>query len=388
MFYFLCKTILYHGSGRQTTATTLMLKHKHYLLQNLFMNARCVSSDANPNQQSFPVSYLINKCGFSLGSALSASKRLTFEIPDQPDAVIHMFKRYGFCDADIFRLIKRYPRVLSCNPDKTLLPRLEFFYSKGMSNTDIAHILCGCPLLLGRSLQNHVTPNFNLLSDLLLSDNKVISAARNDPFILFRHGDRYLKPFINLLQDHGVPRTQIASLICNWPRSIGVCLNHFRKCVEEVREKGYDPSSAEFIRAVVVLSQLGKSGWERKAVVYKSWGWSEKDILVAFRKNPWSLMTSESKIMAVMKFFVEKMDCESLYLAKHPNLLMYSLEKRLIPRALVLHFLLRNKLIDKKPNLNTLFVYSEKLFLEKFVNCFDEAPQLLKLYRDQSDLAK
>jgi mTERF domain-containing protein len=67
---------------------------------------------------------------------------------------------------------------------------------------------------------------------------------------------------------------------------------------------------------------------------------------------------------------------------------MYSLEKRLIPRALVLHFLLRNKLIDKKPNLNTLFVYSEKLFLEKFVNCFDEAPQLLKLYRDQSDLAK
>jgi hypothetical protein len=28
------------------------------------------------------------------------------------------------------------------------------------------------------------------------------------------------------------------------------------------------------------------------------------------------------------------------------------------------------------------------LFLEKFVNCFDEAPQLLKLYRDQSDLAK
>ncbi|KAJ6418605.1 hypothetical protein OIU84_001883 [Salix udensis] len=180
-----------------------------------------------------------------------------------------------------------------------------------MSNTDIAHILCGCPLLLGRSLENHITPNFNLLSDLLPSDNKVIAAARNDPFILFRHGDRYLKPFITLLQDHGVPRTQIASLICNWPRSIGVCLNHFRKCVEKVREMGYDPCSAEFTRSVVVLSQLGKAGWERK-----------------------------------------------------------------------------NKLIAKKPNLNTLFVYSEKLFLEKFVNCFDEAPQLLKLYRDQSDLAK
>ncbi|KAJ6672688.1 CGI-12 PROTEIN-RELATED [Salix viminalis] len=338
------------GVGGKLRLLNSCSKHKHYLLQNLFMNVRCVSSEANPSQQSFPVSYLINKCGFSPGSALSASKRLTFESPDQPDAVIHMFKRYGFSDADIFRLIKETPT--------------------------------------SRSLENHITPNFNLLSDLLTSDNKVIAAARNDPFILFRHGDRYLKPFITLLQDHGVPRTQIASLICNWPRSIGVCLNHFRKCVEKVREMGYDPYSAEFTRSVVVLSQLGKGGWERKSAVYKSWGWSEKDILVAFRKNPWSLMTSENKIMAVMKFFVEKMDCESLYIAEHPNLLMYSLEKRLIPRALVLHFLLRNKLIAKKPNLNTLFVYSEKLFLEKFVNCFDEAPHLLKLYRDQSDPAK
>ncbi|KAJ6418606.1 hypothetical protein OIU84_001884 [Salix udensis] len=73
------------------------------------MNARCVSSEANPSQQSYPVSYLIDKCGFSPGSALSASKRLTFESPDQPDAVIHMFKRYGFPDADIFRLIKETP---------------------------------------------------------------------------------------------------------------------------------------------------------------------------------------------------------------------------------------------------------------------------------------
>ncbi|KAJ6673004.1 hypothetical protein OIU79_026093 [Salix purpurea] len=151
---------------------------------------------------------------------------------------------------------------------------------------------------------------------------------------------------------------------------------------------GFDPSKLVFTLAVLVRSGQSKSGWEKKVSVYKRWGWSDEEILAAFKRNPWCMMTSENKIMAGMDFLVNNMGCESSYVAKHPILLFLSLEKRLIPRASILEFLQSNNLIDEKPNLVTLFKYSEKSFLHKFVDGFDEAPQLLKIYREKLNRSK
>ncbi|KAI9185177.1 hypothetical protein LWI28_005035 [Acer negundo] len=112
--------------------------------------------------------------------------------------------------------------------------------------------------------------------------------------------------------------------------------------------------------------------WESKVDLYKRWGWSE------------------GKIMAAMDFFVNKMGLESSFIAKHPVFITLSLQKRLIPRAEVFPFLLTKRLIKKSKhtNLVALFKSTEKAFLEKFVNSYDEAPQLLKLYQEKLDLSK
>lgn len=173
----------------------------------------------------------------------------------------------------------------------------------------------------------------------------------------------------------------MGTLFYNWSRSVHVCLDHFRKSTETIKEMGFDPSKGEFTTAVMVMSQLSKSGWERKVDIYKGWGWSDEEILAAFRKDPWCMMASEKKIMAVMDFLVNKMDCET------STLILRSLKKTIIPRGSVVQVLLSKQLIDRMPNLISLFVQPEKLFLKKFVHCFDEAPQLLKLYRDKLNLS-
>ncbi|XP_031274408.1 uncharacterized protein LOC116132867 [Pistacia vera] len=136
------------------------------------------------------------------------------------------------------------------------------------------------------------------------------------------------------------------------------------------------------------MSLMSKSEWDKKVDVYKRLHWSEEEILAAFQKHPWCMMTSEDKIMAVMDIFVNKMDWEPSAIAQRPILFSLSLEKRIIPRASVLQYLLTKGLPKNKLLSATPFKQCEKTFLQKFVNCCDEAPRLMKLYKEKLDLSK
>ena len=154
----------------------------------------------------------------------------------------------------------------------------------------------------------------------------------------------------------------------------------------EVKELGFDPKTTLFF--VALRAKINrKSHWEKKINVYKKWGWSDEIIASAFLKYPWCMLASVEKIEAVMKFFVNDMGWESNVLAKHPMLVMVSLEKRVIPRAFVLKFL-QSKGLIKDAKLAAPFKVSEDVFLKRFVTCFEEeASQLLKLYEEKRDVS-
>jgi mTERF domain-containing protein len=90
---------------------------------------------------------------------------------------------------------------------------------------------------------------------------------------------------------------------------------------------------------------------------------------------------------AVMNFWVNHLGFDSLDLARAPGILQLSLEKRIIPRGLVVQFLNSKGLRQKDASIHTPFRVSEKLFLEKFVNRFAEhSSDLLKLYEEKMNL--
>ena len=72
--------------------------------------------------------------------------------------------------------------------------------------------------------------------------------------------------------------------------------------------------------------------------------------------------------MAKMDFFVNKKGKESSLIARRPLLFSYSLEKRLIPRYLIVQFLLSKGLINKDLSFKAMFESNEKMFLHRFVN--------------------
>ncbi|GMY27676.1 transcription termination factor mterf8, chloroplastic [Fagus crenata] len=386
MFSFICKTILNGGKHTITVRAPPQI-HKLGFLQNPSLSLKYISSTTN--QQPFAASYFINTFGFSPQAALSASRYVNFEIPEKPDSVVNFLKNQGFSQTQISILVKRLPSVLKCNPEKTLLPKIEFFSSKGFSSPDLAKLLSVRPDLFKTSLEKQIIPAFDFLTNVLQSEANTIETIKRFSGMLKCDIETCVAPNVNILRESGVPESNIITLLKSQPRVFNVLPGRFREVVEEVKEMGFNPLRLSFALAVLVMRSMSKSTWEKKVDVYKKWGWSEDEILLAFGKYPWCMAVSEDKIMRIMDFYLNKMGMESSYINKCPQLVSLSLEKRLIPRGLVFQVLLSKGLVKNDGKMRTFFQYPEKSFLQKFVMPHkEEASELLTLYKGKLDLPK
>ncbi|GMJ14070.1 hypothetical protein like AT5G07900 [Hibiscus trionum] len=380
MFYFLCKTILH---GRNVVSST---QSRKLLGESLIL--RFLSSSSN--QHSFTVSYFKNKCGLSLESALRASKYVNFETPEKPDSVLAVLKSHGFSNPQITRLIKRRPAVLNSDVKATILPKLEFLISKGVSIPDLAHILSHNPTFFSSSLENQIITSYNFLSALLKSDEKVFRAVRRFPRLMGYSAYDILASNINTLLHNGVAEHNIASALCSLPATFVRNPKKFKAMVAEAKDMGLNPTKPMFMVALYAIGSLSKPTWERKFEVFKKFGWSEAEILEAFRRYPTFVRLSEDKFVVTMDFLVNKMGFSSSVIAKRPRLLLMSMEKKIVPRGLFALDLV-SKGVIKRINLQALLETSDPVFIENFVKRHKEEAsqsQLLKLYHEKLDLSK
>ncbi|XP_061341133.1 uncharacterized protein LOC133287522 [Gastrolobium bilobum] len=341
-------------------------------------------SESETESHSFTVSYLINNIGLPPETAVKASKRLRFKSSEKPDSVLTFFRDRGFSDSNIRDIVRREPWLISTDPHKTILPKFEFFLSKGASASDIARLLTANPRILQKSLEKRIIPVYELVNRFLQSDKNTIACIiRNSISFSYTLSIDNLK----LLIDCGVCDLSIARLLVTRPSLLGS--NDLLKTVEEVKGLGFDPSKSTFAVAMTAKKAVSKARWDDKVDILKKWGWSDETVLQAFRRQPNLMLVSCDKINLVMSFCVNQLGWDALALVKKPGFFGYSLEKRMVPRALVLQNLLAKGLRKKNASLFTPFTIPEKLFLEKYVKCFkEEKYQLLKLYQGKKRVFK
>ncbi|XP_027338803.1 uncharacterized protein LOC113852667 [Abrus precatorius] len=340
-------------------------------------------------QNSFTASYLIETCGFSPHRAESLSKHMNFETHEKPDTVIEFFKTLGFSQTKALRIVRSVPDILRTNPNKHLYQRIEFLKSKGFSDSDIRNIISNFPIILCRSLKREIIPCFGYFSNMFQSQHKFMKTVVRYSGILC---DFAKVSGLNLqtLREEGVPESLVIRFVEYYPRTLKSSPKKFKESVLEVKELGFNPLRMQFIVAAHLKVGLSRSTWARKECVYRKWGWSNDDILAAFRVHPFCMATSESKIEDIMDFLVNKLGFKASDAARYPVVLSMSLGKRITPRGSVFLFLKSKGLMKmKEMSLRAIFQFNEKLFLDKFIYCHDkEADELLKLYKAKLTLAR
>ncbi|KAF2300288.1 hypothetical protein GH714_011433 [Hevea brasiliensis] len=245
------------------------------------------------------------------------------------------------------------PRVLLLNPERTILPKLEFLCSIGVSRSDLSAIVSQNPELLNRSIKQNLIPHYHILKSILVSDEKVIKCLKRlfKSSAVLSQNDFYVN--LSLLRGLGMPQSSSLS----W--------------------------------ALQILLGLSQKTWEHKIEAYRRWGLSEEEISSIFRESPLSMGLSEKKIMCNMHFLVCKMGWQPAVVARVPIVLCYGLETRIMPRCSVVRVLLLKGLIKADIPISSVLTSCEKCFLERFVIKYqDLVPQLLDVFQGKMRLTE
>ncbi|KAK9912766.1 hypothetical protein M0R45_036610 [Rubus argutus] len=362
------------------------LKPSSCFLQNQLLYRYITTSEVSANQTEYTVGYLIKSCGLSPDDAVPAFKWVKLRSPERPDSVLALLRNHGFSETQISKVVRSFPQVLQADPEKTLFPKLEYFRSLGVSREDLSRTLATNPTILWRSLEKGIKPTFNFLRSVA-SEKQVIAAFKRSTWMF---PNKNVVPNFGLLRELGMSQSCISLCVSQINRIMILNPENLGQVVREVKQMGFNLKKSVSVMAIVALSfTTSKAVINRSRQVYMSrWGWSEDDVLSAFRKFPQCMIVTEKKIMQVMDCLVNKMGWPSGMVAKHPVVMGFSLEKRIIPRCSVVQvLLLKGLLINEKFALTSVLIPGEEQFLKRFVTKYlDRVPQLSSVYQGKVDI--
>ncbi|KAK7816556.1 transcription termination factor mterf5 [Quercus suber] len=283
-----------------------------------------------------------------------ASKKLNIVNTKNPNSVVELLTTHGLTQTHVKSLITSRPVLLLADLDNTLKPNLELFESLGFSSTSLGKMLSKYP----RVLESDAYTVVEFFRAHGFSDQQISDLTMKRPTLYLFNAHKNFKPKLEFF------------------RSLGF------EIVDEVMKLGFDPNNPLFVLAIRSMAVMSKSLWEQKVEAFKSFGLSKDEIYAAFKKQPMCMITSENKIRKLMSFFVNKLNMTPSMISKNPNLLLLSLEKRIIPRCSVLHLLISKGLVKEETSVVYVFRMTEKRFVDKLVSKYqNEVPDVVSAHQ-------
>ncbi|CAL5332823.1 unnamed protein product [Camellia sinensis] len=332
----------------------------------------CSSSERDRLNSRISLSdYLLHKHQFSPETVSKVSSPVRYLInPERSDSILLFLNETGFSKTHLEQLIKHYPRVLSANLDHTIKPKIKIFQDLGFSSTDIVEIISADPWILMRSADNQLGPSILALKSVLGSNVDVSRVLKISGWFLKHDLGKTMMPNIEFMKSCGISQSQMIKYVYNFPRFFLHKPETIKEFVKRVDEFGIDRSSKTFLHAIRAISSMTVENWQLKLEVFRGLGFSENDIVSVFRRAPQVFAVSVRKIKAGTQVLLGTRNLDISFIINHPNLLIFSVEKRLKPRLQVLKILESKNLLLKKPSLTTICKISDKKFFEKFVRPF------------------
>ncbi|XP_021723366.1 transcription termination factor MTERF9, chloroplastic-like [Chenopodium quinoa] len=238
-----------------------------------------------------------------------------------------------------------------------------------MSESDVIQTIVRNPMILRQRLG----PAIHALKTALGSDENVVKILKKPGRYKFNCAANYVIPNVELLQKYcGISSETIQKHIVRHPNSFILKTDLLRDALIKVELKlGIPGHSPMFLYGVNFL-RFGEKNIKDKCEVFKSFGWTQSDIMKLIRLNPMCFTSSESRIKERLGYLMNQMGYKPNYLAMQPILFMCRIEKRLLPRHRVLEILKEKGLIRMDYLLSSAVSCSESVFLKRFVLPFEE----------------
>ncbi|VFQ80173.1 unnamed protein product [Cuscuta campestris] len=349
-----------------------------------FSRSYCSTStdgrETAPAPRSFLPEFLTDSLGFSLKESTSiASKVVKYSSRTRPVLVVDILKGTGLDSSEIRKCVSRFPRLLYFDVDKTLTPKFEFLQELGFSSSDLAHIIVKAAEIFSMGLDTNLRPNVASLLQVYGGNTEDLRrTVKSFPWMLCC---RYLPENISYFKEIGFSIEQIRRFVSYRQRPSCYPTRWFQERVDILENNfGILRGSPKLFYGLYATCCASKSKMDKKVAIFRSFGWSESEIITMFHTQPNYFAYSEANIQRKLDYYMNNLGLEPAYMSTRP-FLTYSLEKRVIPRIEVV----TNTLKEKKPSsFYSIICLTESNFEKKYLLPYkDVVPGIYESYKSK-----
>nr|CAB3448095.1 unnamed protein product [Digitaria exilis] len=341
-----------------------------------------------PSTSTFAVEdYLVASCHLTPPQALKASKSLAhLKSGSNADAVLAFLAGLGLSPKEVAAVVASNPRILCARIDRSLAPISAELRALGLSPSQVARLaqIAG-RYFLCRSFVSKV----RFWLPLFGSRERLLQASDWNYWLLTSDLEKVVEPNVVFLKQCGLSSADISKLLVAAPRLVTMHPEYVQDAVRRATQLGVAPGSQMFRHALSTAGCIGQEKVDAKVAVLKeTLGWSQEEVNLAISKAPRILVASEERLRRNAEFLLNEVGLPPQYIARRSVLLMYSLERRIVPRHLVLKALKERGLVEQDRCFFNVVAPTEEKFLEKFVAPFEESiPGLADAYESAFCLA-
>ncbi|KAK6118401.1 hypothetical protein DH2020_047818 [Rehmannia glutinosa] len=352
-------------------------------------NRTCTSTPHLNPKNSLLVNYLTDSLKFPKTQAIAISTRFSSSIDstEKPEATVRYLKALGFSDTQLLSSIKRQPTILFADVEKTLKPKVTFYQELGLCGPRLGILISKNPALLTSSLDKKLKPSIGVIKKVLELDG---TKTKNNDIsdLMFRILSRYawvigndsrLQSNIIYLRRCGVIGSQLIMLLKTEPRLFSIREEELKNLVSRAIGMGFEMGSRMLVYGILALYCNSAETINRKFELLRKFGFSRDDCNLIFVKSPALFKVSEAKLRRGIEFFTHTLMLDKSVLVGSPFLLMFSVEKRMIPRFKFLETIKSRGLLGKQPSFITVLIMPDKEFVEKFISRFEDDAKELKV---------
>lgn len=323
--------------------------------------------------------HLVSSWGLSEAVASRASKSLArLKSTENPDAVLKFLRSQGFHSSHLDRIVGMLPILLCRNVEKTLAPQFRSLREIGFSESDLVDIIPRHSCLINQSVHNIVLPKLQFWECLLGSREVLLKFLKKQRLLL--GSEKRVNLNLKFLRNEcGISRERVSLVVRKTPRFILQSLDSLRALVRRADEFGVPRHSKTFLWTLFALRKVSRDTVNTKLKLMMKFGLTESEILTAVRMAPSLLGLSQEELHKKMEFFINEVGLMPSCIAHQPTHLLYSLEKRVIPRFRAME-ILKSKGLCANLSLLTYLILPNPKFIEKFILPNEEnVPELLKI---------
>ncbi|TVU11967.1 hypothetical protein EJB05_45579, partial [Eragrostis curvula] len=334
-------------------------------LNRLLCSAATTASSASWRRSFAAKHYLVSRCGLTPAQASKAAKRIShLRSRSNPDAVLAFLGgTLGVPAPGIAAAVIMNPAILCSSVERTLAPCIPDLSDLGLSLDEIALLFPLASNSFNRSLRR----NLEFWLKELGSFDKLLQVVRSNSGLLSVVPDKVAKPNLALLQQCGLSASDIAALNKYTARLFTVNPKHLQEAFELVEELGVKRGTRMFPRTLVSICLKSKEAVPSRMQLLQEFGFSQHDVREIVRKAPPILSLSDQKVQGNVDFLMKDVGLDAPYIARRPVLLLYSVERRLLPRHWLIKSLKEKGLWIFEFDYYATASMGEKLFLQKFV---------------------